>query len=321
MGKLTSVCLLSVAYTTLFMGCQKDNAVSFEQPTIPSVLSRQVSDLKGQEADFQHITAQYASEAAEPITTPNSSDARFVITYFSFWEGEKDTIFRETQLFAALLHVGLSNGDARRRTNLLFRTDQCSPLFLTETARLIAPSLPVHTEGTFICELFKPYASNPTRIVSERTPQRSPMKELYKEANLESPIKTVNKLVGVSGSVAAYGDSFVKLYFSQQTADAPIIQRLEAQEVRRILQKTRGYTEGEVVYLKLILGTLTEQETWLLFANEVIPEWQKTNLLPAEARFTRLSFRYNYVEILGETGRVGFTIYDLEGFTDSMTAF
>jgi hypothetical protein len=302
------------------MGCQKDNAVSLGQSIHPSV-SKQVLELKGQKTDFQHITAQYLQETAQPITTPNSSAARFVITYFSDLGGEHDTTFSETQLLSALQSVGLNDKAARSRTNLLFQTDQCSPLFLTETAQLIAPSLPRHTEGTFICELFKPYDGTQSETVGEIVMPNSPNKVLLKKRNMMNGIKTVNKLVGVSGSVATYGDSYIKLYFNEQTVSEPTMHRLETQEVRRILQTIRGYTEGEAVYLKLILGTLTEQETWWLFANEIVPEWQKTNNTPIEARFARLSFRYNYVEILGEIGRVGFTIYDLDGFTDSMTAF
>lgn len=323
MRKLTSICLLSAACSSLFMGCQKDNSMFFGQSNAQSTpsVSQQVLELKGQKTDFQHITAQYLQETVQPITTPNRSAARFVITYFSFGGGEHDTVFNETQLFTALLSVGISDKTARNRTNLLFQTDQCSPLFLTETARLIAPSLPRHTEGVFICELFKPYDATQLEVFDERTSENSPMKVLYKKINGINSVKTVNKLVGVSGSVATYGDSYIKLYFNEQTSSESAIQRLETQEVRRILQKTRGYTEGEAVYLKLILGTLTEQEVWLLFANEVVPEWKRTNDFPSEALFTRLAFRYNYVEILGEIGRVGFTIYDLDGFTDSMTAF
>lgn len=315
MGKLTSLCLLSAACTTLFMGCQKDNAVFFGQTIHPSV-SKQVLELKGQKTDFQHITAQYLQETAQPVTTPNNSAARFVITYFSFGGGEHDTVFNEIQLLSALQSVGLNDKVARNRTNLLFKTDQCTPLYLTETARLIAPSFPQHTEGTFICELFKPYDGMQSETVGEKVLSNDPYKVPFKKRNVLNGIKTVNKLVGVSGSVATYGDSYIKLYFNEQSVSEPTMHRLETQEVRRILQTIRGYTEGEAIYLKLILGTLTEQETWLLFTNEVVPEWQKTNNTPIEARFARFSFRYNYVEILGEIGRVGFTIYDLDGFTD-----
>ena len=321
MRKLTSVCLLSVACTSLFMGCQKDDSMPIEPSITPSRLyrdissvSRQVLELKSQKSDFQHITAQYSQEVAQPTTTPNNSTARFTLTYFSFFGGEKDTIFNETQLLTTLIKAGLSDKEARLRTDCLFKTNQCSPLFLTETARLIAPVLPSHTEGSFICELFKPYDAGQLETFQEKTLHNAPI--VYQKRSIHEPIKAVNKLIGVSGSIAAFGNTHIELYLNNNEANTHFVQRFDAQEVRRILQKTRGYTEGEAVYLELILGTLSEQTVWFLFENDIVPEWKKTSNTHFDTRLARLSFRYNYVEIIGNIGRLGFTIYDLDGFVD-----
>jgi hypothetical protein len=339
MRKLTHVCLLAGACTAIFLGCQKHGILSFDDLTTPS-LQQHVLAYESQSIDFQHITAKNLIETAQltapissnltsarnkfpvtfipPTPTTSNSNARFVITYFSPSEGEKDTTFNEPQLLAALLNAEVSLHNALRRTNCLYKTKQCSPSALTETARLIASTLPSHTEGAFICTLFKPFEDEQLVTLEEKTSRHNVVsKIMYKKKDMNEKVKAVNRLIGVSGSVAAFGSTQITLYFHQNNAQLPAQKSIEAQEIRRILKKLHGDTEGDALYLHLILGQLTEESVWLLFENDIVPEWRKTNDEQPNGPLARLSFRYNYVEILGSVGRVGFSVYDLEGYSCS----
>ena len=324
MRKLTTMCCLAAAISVSFLGCRKnDNLVpnSFFSTTAPPSVFNHVLPLTEQSLDFQHIeTHQNPNDAVQPSPTLNTN-ARFVLTYFPFFEGEKDTTYTERTFLSALLESGVHLKEAEQRTNRIFKTQDCSPLFLTETAQLLAPTLPRHITGAFICELFKPYDENRIETFLEKTSKNKGTTMFYTKKSMTECVKEVNKLVGVSGSIAAYGDSQVVLYLFDNEAHTPFERRFEAQQVRLILQKTQGYTEGEAIYLKLILGQLTEEEVWLLFEKNILPEWQLANQDHPTAYLVRLAFRYNYVEITGSRGRLGYTIYDLDGFMDKTTVF
>ncbi len=321
MRKLTTVCCLAAALGTSFLSCQKNESdlLSLQSPS-PSVSSH-VSELTNQSLDFQHFTiGQNPYDTVQPVSTLNNS-SRFALTYFNLFEGEKEKIYTITSFKSTLIDAGLSEKEAHRRTERIFNTSSCSPAYLTETAQLLSLTLPPHTEGTFICELYKPFDPSQIQTLTERTSRNDVAKILYKKTSLTENIKDVHKLVGVSGSIVAHGNSRVDVIYNVNDVNTPITLRLEPQEVRLILQARRGYTEGEAIYLKLILGNMTEQEVWQLFETDIFPELQTRNRINAEKkddlRFSRLFFRYNYVEITGNTGRLGYTVYDLEGFTNN----
>ncbi len=330
MRKLTTMCCLAAVFGTSFMGCQKNESDLLSLPLTPPSsnavlrpLSNRVFELTNQSHDYQHFTIHLnPSDTAQPIVTLNNN-ARFALTYFHLFEGEKEKIYTLATFQSTLIEAGLSESEAKQRTYRIFNTSDCSPTYLTETAQLLSPTLPAHTEGAFICELYKPYQASQTETISRRTLPNDVPKILYKKTSATENIKDVHKLVGVSGSIMAYGNSRVELFYNLKEAHSPISLRLDPQEVRLILQATRGYTEGEAIYLRLILGGLTEQEVWQLFEIDIFPELQKTNKINPEKReavvLTRLVFRYNYVEIMGSTGRLGYTVYDLEGFTNERT--
>ena len=314
MGKLTVLCCLATATCVSFFACQKnDSFESFSSnvqspPSVPS----QVVELTNQALDYQHfVTHQNLSEAVHPSQTLSNA-ARFVLSYFSLFEGEKVKTYTMSGLKLALIEAGLSEKDAQRRTERIFITTDCSPTYLTETAQLLSPILPPHTEGAFICELFKPYDEAQLETFTENTGSNSATKVLYKKTNLTERIKEVNRLVGVSGSITAGGDSQVLLYFNHSSAT----HRLEPQDIRVLLHEKHGQTEGEEMYIKLILGTLTEQAVWQLFESEILPALQKNTHFNFGSSLERIAFRYNYVEIMDNTGRLGYTIYDLDGFTN-----
>lgn len=321
MRKLTTMCCIAAAFGTSFLGCQKSESDLLSvQTTAPSV-SNHVFELTNQTIDYQHFTIERnPSDTVQPILTLNNT-SRFVLTYFNLFEGEKEKIYTLTTFKSTLLEAGLSEKEAQRRTGRIFNTNSCSPVYLTETAQLLSLTLPPHTEGTFICELYKPFESSQIETLTERTARNDVAKILYKKTSLTEDIKDVHKLVGVSGSIVAHGNSRVDFIYTVNNVNTPITLRLEPQEVRLILQAKRGYTEGEAIYLKLILGNMTEQEVWQLFETDIFPELQTNNRVNAEkkdiVRLSRLFFRYNYVEIMGITGRLGYTVYDLEGFTNN----
>lgn len=328
MRKLTTLCCLAAVIGTSFMGCQKNESDLLQlQSTTPSPTyrdasteSRHVLELTNQNLDYQHFTInQNPSDTALPILTLNNA-SRFALTYFNIFEGEQERIYTITSFKSTLLEAGLSEKEAQRRTELIFNTSSCSPAYLTETAQLLSPTLPPHTEGTFICELYKPFDPSQIETLFEKTTHNNVAKTLYKKTSLTENIKNVHKLVGVSGSIVAHGNSRVDVIYNVNNVNTPITLRLEPQEVRLILQARRGYTEGEAIYLKLILGGLTEEAIWQLFETDIFPELQTRNRIDAEKkddlRFSRLFFRYNYVEITGTSGRLGYTVYDLEGFTN-----
>lgn len=314
------MCCLAVALGTSFISCQKNESDLLPlQPTTPSV-SHSILELTNQSLDYQHLTvSQNPSDTALPILTPNNA-SRFALTYFDLFEGEKEKTYTLISFKSTLIDAGLSEKEAQRRTDRIFNTSSCSPAYLTETAQFLSLTLPPHTEGAFICELYKPFDPSQIETLTERTTRNDVAKIIYKKTSPTENIKNVHKLVGVSGSVVAHGNSRVDVIYNVNDVIAPITLRLEPQEVRLILQSRRSYTEGEAIYLKLILGGLTEQEVWQLFETDIFPELQTRNRINAEKkddlRFSRLFFRYNYVEITGNTGRLGYTVYDLEGFTN-----
>ncbi len=320
MRKLTTLCCLAAVFGTSFMSCQKSESDLLSVlPTPPSV-SNQVLALTNQSLDYQHFTInQNPSDTALPILTLNNN-ARFALTYFNLFEGEQERIYTITSFKSTLLEAGLSDKEAQRRTDVIFNTSSCSPTYLTETAQMLSPTLPPHTEGAFICELYKPYDPSQIETFTERVSKYDVPKILYKKTGLTENVKEVHKLVGVSGSVVAYGNSRIEVTYNVKDGHTPLKLSLEPQDLRLMLQTKRGYTEGEAVYLKLILGGMTEESVWQLFETDIFPELQKMNRINAEKKddlpFSRLFFRYNYVEIMGNTGRLGYTVYDLEGFTN-----
>lgn len=320
MRKLTTLCCLAAILGTSFISCQKNESDLLSvQPAPPSV-SNHVLELTEQSLDYQHLTVnQNPSDTALPILTLNNA-SRFVLTYFHLFEGEKERIYTIASFKSTLIEAGLSEKEAQRRTDIIFNTSSCSPTYLTETAQLLSPTLPPHTEGAFICELYKPYDPSQIETFTERVSKYDVPKILYKKTGLTENVKEVHKLVGVSGSVVAHGNSRIDVTYNVKEGNTPFTLRLEPQDVRLILQAKRGYTEGEAIYLKLILGGLTEEAVWQLFETDICPELQKTNRIDREKKddlqFSRLFFRYNYVEITGNTGRLGYTVYDLEGFTN-----
>lgn len=320
MRKLTTLCCFAAVLGTSFMSCQKNESDLLSVlPTTPSV-SNHVLALTTQSLDYQHFTInQNPSDTALPTLTLNNN-ARFALTYFNLFEGEQEKIYTITSFKTSLLEAGLSEKEAQRRTDVIFNTSGCSPTYLTETAQLLSPTLPPHTEGAFICELYKPYDPSQIETFTERVSKKDVPKILYKKTSLTENIKEVHKLVGVSGSVVAHGNSRIEVTYNVKDGNTPLKLSLEPQDVRLILQAKRGYTEGEAIYLKLILGGLTEEAVWQLFETDICPELQKTNRMDSEKKenlmFSRLFFRYNYVEITGNTGRLGYTVYDLEGFTN-----
>jgi hypothetical protein len=328
MRKLTTLCCLAALFGTSFLSCQKNESdlLSIET-TFPSSTNRDVStvshhvlELTNQSFDYQHFTInQNPSDTVQPTLNLNNT-SRFALTYFNIFEGEQERIYTLTSLKSTLMEAGLSEKEAQKRTDRIFNTSSCSPAYLTETAQLMSPTLPSHTEGAFICELYKPFDLSQIETLFEKSTHNDVAKILYKKTGLAEKIKNVHKLVGVSGSIVAHGNSRVDVIYNVKDVNTPLTLRLEPQEVRLILQARRGFTEGEVIYLKLILGGLTEQEVWQLFETDIFPELQTKNRMDADKkddlRFSRLFFRYNYVEITGNTGRLGYTVYDLEGFTN-----
>ncbi len=320
MRKLTTVCCLAAALGMSFLGCQKNESDLLPlQPQPPSV-SNHVFELTNQSLDFQHFTiGQNPSDTVQPVSTLNNR-SRFALTYFDLFEGEKEKTYTLSSFKSTLMEAGLSAKEAQRRAERIFNSSDCSPTYLTESAQLLSPTLPLHTEGTFICELYKPFDPSQIETFSVSNSQNDVAKILYKKTSLTENIKDVHKLVGVSGSIVAHGNSRVDVIYTIKDVNTPFTLRLEPQEVRLMLQASRGYTEGEAIYLKLILGGLTEQEVWQLFETDIFPELQTRNRINAEKkddlRLSRLFFRYNYVEITGNTGRLGYTVYDLEGFTN-----
>lgn len=323
MRKLTTFCCLTTAIITLFMACQKDggaeSSLNFTQASPPSVSSHVVA-LTNQNLDYQHFqTHQNPNEAVQPTPTLNNA-ARLILTYFNLLGEEKEKTYTSVAFKSALIESGLSEKEAERRTERIFASMHCSPTYLTETARLLSPTLPPHTEGAFICELTKPYDFSQIETFLEKNVRNIDATAYYKKNSLNERVKEVNKLVGVSGSIAAYGDNRIELFIKTSENGSSTSQRINYQDVRLVLQEVHGYTEGEAIYLKLILGGLTEQEVWLLFETEILPILQKNNKITFEKtnslRMERLYFRYNYVEITGSTGRLGYTVYDLDGFTD-----
>ena len=122
-------------------------------------------------------------------------------------------------------------------------------------------TLPPHVDGAFICELYKPYDPSEIETFLERTKGNNLAMVLPKKTSLTDDIKDVHKLVGVSGSIVAHGNSRIELIYKGKASNSPTTLSLEPQEVRLILQGTRGYTEGEAIYLKLILGGLTDRKS------------------------------------------------------------
>ncbi len=320
MRKLTTFCCFAAATSFLFFACQKSSHIETDLTAITDPESRQILEQTEKSLDYQHFTAhQELNETAQPSTTPTSS-ARFVLTYFSNFEEETEKSYSPTTFKSALLEVGLSETEAQQRTNHVFLTMNCSPTYLTETAQLLSPTLPSHTEGVFICELFKPYQASQTATFSECTSKNGGVKVFQTKIHATESVKEVNRLLGVCGSVAAYGDNRIELFFKNSGESMAASHLLKYQDVRLVLQETHGYNEGEAIYLKLILGELSEQEVWLLFNKDILPTLQKRAHFVFEqtkdSRLVRLFFRYNYLEIVHNTGRLGYTIYDLDGFED-----
>ena len=324
MRKFTTLCCFAAVLSMSILSCQKSESDLIPvQPTTPSVPTR-VVEFANQKLDYQHLTTiQNPNDTAQTSPTLNNN-ARFALTYFHLFEGEKERVYTLTNFKSALIEAGLSEKNAQLRTFRIFNSTNCSPAYLTETGQLLSLTLPPHVEGAFICELYKPYDASQVETLLERRMRNNEIKVLYKKTNLTEHIKDVHKLVGVSGSVVGHGNSRIELIYDAKSSASPTSLRLEPQEVRLLLQSKRGYTEGEAIYLKLILGGLTEQEVWQLFETDIFPELQKANRINARKSdnelFSRLFFRYNYVEITGNTGRLGYTVYDLEGFKDEKTA-
>ena len=323
MRKFTTLCCFAAVLTMSVLGCQKNELELLSiQISTPSVLTNVIA-LTNQSIDYQHITAdKNPNDTAQPTSTLNNN-ARFALTYFHLFEGEKEIVYTLSSFKSALIEAGLSEKEAQRRIYRIFNSSDCSPTYLTETGQILSVTLPPHVDGAFICELHKPYDSSEIETFLEKTKSNNLVMVLPKKTSLTEDIKEVHKLVGVSGSIVAHGNSRIELIYKGKASNSPTTLSLEPQEVRLMLQATRGYTEGEAIYLKLILGGLTEQEVWQLFGTDVFLELQKTNRISArradEVLFSRLFFRYNYVEITGNTGRLGYTVYDLEGFTDERT--
>ncbi|MBL7817383.1 MAG: hypothetical protein JNL70_20420 [Saprospiraceae bacterium] len=316
MRKLTSLGCLLAAYCFFFLGCQKSQDFNDRMSSIPPSVSSQVFEANTESFDFQHVvTKKNFIEPVQPAPTLNHS-ARFVITYFDLFEGEKERIYTFFSLNTALQEAGVSEKETKRRLDRIFNSTHCSPSYLAETARLLSPTLPPHTEGVFISELFMPDDIASIETFAERKESNPAFLSPYRKTVFGERVKGVNKLVGVSGSIAAFGDSQIELHLMESDTEESTTYRIHYQAVRAILQQKYGYTEGEALYLKLILGELTEHEVWLLFETGICPEWRKANAIHTNSVLSRLVFRYNYVEIVGSTGRLGYTIYDLDGFTD-----
>lgn len=323
MRKFTTLCCFAAILSISLLGCQKNESDLLSIQTIPPSVSTHVVALTNQSFDYQHITTHKSpNDTVQPASTLNNN-ARFALTYFHLFEGEKEIVYTLSTFKSALIEAGLSEKEAQRRVYRIFNSSDCSPTSLTETGQILSLSLPPHVDGAFICELYKPYDPSEIETFLEKTKGNEVVKVLHKKTNATENIKEVHKLVGVSGSIVAHGNSRIELIYNAQSSNSPTTIRLEPQEVRLMLQSIRGYTEGEAIYLKLILGDLTEQEVWQLFETDIFPELLKTNRVNDRrsdyALFSRLFFRYNYVEITGNTGRLGYTVYDLEGFTDEKT--
>jgi hypothetical protein len=322
MRKLIMFCCFIAAITFLIFACQKNDDFESNLPNSEQLLgdtpsvseSKQVQTLTSQNGDYPHFTSHKSLDIAVQKPTEPTSLSRFALTYFSDLEGEKEKIYTSKAFKNALIEAGLSEKEAQNRTNRIFESMNCSPAFMTETAQLLSPTLPSHTEGVFICELFKPYDYAKVDALIERTTKNDGTSILLKKAGANPCVKSVNRLSGVCGSIAAVGGNKIELFLTDIDNNVPIGHSFNYQDVRLILQESHGYTEGEAVYLKLILGELTEQEVWLLFEKEICPELQKKDRSMARSQIVRLVFRYNYVEIMGNTGRLGYTIYDLDGF-------
>ncbi len=324
MRKLTTVGCFAAVLSLSFLSCQKSESDLIPAQSTPPSVPTRVMEFTHQRLDYQYLTTiQHPNDTVQPSSTLNNN-GRFALTYFPLFEGEKEITYNLSTFKSALIEAGLSERDAQLRTFRIFNSTSCSPAYLAEIGQLLSSTLPPHVEGAFICELYKPYDASQVETLLERGMRNEVAKVLYRKTSLTEGIKDVHKLVGVSGSVVAHGNSRIELIYDAQSSTSPTSLRLEPQEVRLLLQSTRGYTEGEAIYLKLILGGLTEQEVWQLFETDIFPELQKANRVNArksdKALFSRLFFRYNYVEITGNTGRLGYTVYDLEGFKDERTA-
>ena len=247
MRKFTTLCCFAAVLILSLLGCQKNESDLLSiQTTTPSVLTNVVA-LTNQSLDYQHIaTDKSPNDTAQPISTLNNN-ARFALTYFHLFEGEKEIVYTLSTIKSALIEAGLSEKEAQRRIYRIFNSSNCSPTYLTETGQILSVTLPPHVDGAFICELYKPYDPSEIETFLERTKGNNLAMVLPKKTSLTDDIKDVHKLVGVSGSIVAHGNSRIELIYNKQSNNSPTTLSLEPQEVRLILQSRRGYTEGEAI--------------------------------------------------------------------------
>jgi hypothetical protein len=335
MRKLTAFCLPLAVMSFLFLACREsfsefsfwteNGSIHSNQNPDKGISENDVlSEYKQQNQGFPFFNLKSGFLLNMPIVGQKGDDRapyrRFAptravlkIVYFDPIEGEKELFFKQHELEDALLLSDVNINEAVRRTKLIFETLDCSPAILVETALLIEPILPPHTEGVLIASLNKPY--EPISDLIEKN-TKNPIAKIERKRLAEQSLKEVNSLIGVAGSVMAHGSSRIEFYFCTPESTHIDSCSLTPQSIREILVQMYGNTEGEQTYRKLLLGDLSETNVWSLFTQTLIPYIQRENpaLIMAwgERPLRRLWFRYNYMLTQGTTGRLGFTIYDLD---------
>jgi hypothetical protein len=229
----------------------------------------------------------------------------FSIFFFNEIGQEQTENLDRDNLTQRLRQVGMPPKTAEERVEKIFGSANCSPTYLVETADRIAATLPTHEEGLYAAEVRKPTiaATLSTQVLNRRY---AAVHWVYGMGQLpQSEVKRVHLTLGVAGSLMARGDSKVEIWLKNGS-----YRQYDPQLVRTILKEKHGDTEGDKLFAQLILGELTEQAVWSLFKQEIVPNVYQDD---KNGQLQRLFFRYNYVLLNNGTGRVGYTIYDMDG--------
>jgi hypothetical protein len=327
----TCIAAAVIGLVALFGSCQKDNTeaqlttdfTAFSSKNTPSTKEslRTVSTticgnhctvlpFDGQNewtlpvkiTDNQFFTTKANDRRVEGL---ESQDAPiFSIFYFANDDSEQTLELTRSELTTRLQEVGFPETAVSKRVEKIFGSVECSPTFLAETAVMVAATLPPHYEGIYAAEVRKPTLSGQNRtIFYENSHRTAAVYGANSAAN--SDIKGVKLTLGVAGSLMTRGDSKAEIWLENGS-----FRRYDAQDIRAVLRQKRGDTEGDAVFVKLILGELTEQDVWTLFRREILPALV---LNESERQLQQVYFRYNYIVFEGNTGRIGYTIYNMDG--------
>jgi hypothetical protein len=236
----------------------------------------------------------------------------FSIFFFDAAGQEQTQDLNRRELTERLREVGLTQNAAFSHAERIFGTADCSPTYLVEIAERIAPTLPAHEEGLYAAEVRKPTITPSfTTMIFERPAKRHWVYGIGETP--QSPVKRVNLTLGVAGSLMARGNSKVEMWFKDGA-----FRQFNPQGVRMAMHQIHGDTVGEVLFSRLILGELTEQAVWTLFQKDILrcmyPDMKDKPL-------KRLFFRYNYLVIKNGEGRIGYTIYDMDGAENTDLAY